>query len=148
MTEGKQLAPMETFMERVKAKLRDDIGSLLPDEAVSEMVQRAVDEEFFKPRLVPKPGRSTYSNDTIEKPSQFQEMVLEAVTPIIQKRVLKIVKDHDEEINEQIQKTINDGITKLFLKSFDEIVKNALGSFTWKISSAVESTLRSNGVIR
>jgi hypothetical protein len=44
---SKELAPMESFMAKVKAKLRDDIGGLLPDEAVAHMVEKVIADEFF-----------------------------------------------------------------------------------------------------
>ena len=93
MSTDKQLAPMETFMERVKGKLRDDIGNMLPDEVVAQMVKRVIEDEFFTAKRVPAPGRSTYSTETIEVPTEFQKMVVEAAKPIIEKHVYRIMVD-------------------------------------------------------
>lgn len=148
MNETKALAPMESFMERVKGKLRDDIGSLLPDEAVQQMVERVINEEFFVKRRVPKPDRGSYSNETIEANSPFQEMVINACRDTIEKHALLVVKKHVADIEAQIEHTIQNGLITLVLKSLDGLFAQALVGHDWQIQSAVERILQNRGLVR
>ncbi len=40
--------PLSEFQKRISEKLRDDIGNMMPDEVLKEMVNRALEEQFFK----------------------------------------------------------------------------------------------------
>ena len=145
MSENKALAPMETFIERVKGKLRDDIGSLLPDEAVSEMVQKVINDEFFAAKRV-RTGGTDYHPQYGEKPTAFQEAVLEACKPIIERHVGRVLVERSDQIEEQIQAIIGDGITKFFLAQLDALFKQALEAHSWSIQSAIEQNLRNRGI--
>jgi hypothetical protein len=133
VTEGKALAPMETFMERVKQKLRDDIGSLLPDEAVSDMVKKVVNDEFFAKRIVPKPNRGSYSNETIELPSHFTEIVTTAIKPIIERQVAEILVTYKEPIETQITTAIDNGLSTMVLQAINEAFRQLFQQKQWDI---------------
>jgi len=139
---GKEIAPMEAFMDRVKAKLRDDIGSMLPDDVVAAMVQKVVDDEFFKPRHIPKPGRSSYSTETIAVPSAFAAMVVEAVNPIIKARAEELLVSKAEEIDEIIKKMVADGFTAMFMRAVDGALTSALQNQQWSIQNALMNLMR------
>lgn len=145
---GKQLAPLDAFMDRVKAKLRDDIGSLLPDEAVQAMVEKVINDEFFKPRLEPKPGRGSYSTETIEVPAKFAQMVIEAALPVLEKHAMLVAEQHAAEIEAQIKQSVESGLITMALKSLDNVFTMALESHGWSIQQTIENNLRSKGLIR
>jgi len=90
--------PMQTFQEKVVEKLRGDIGEMLPDEALVKLVERAVDEQFFKERTV----YVQYGNDT-KKPSWFVEAIGEVATPLIKKTVEQYVADHEDVIKKALE---------------------------------------------
>lgn len=142
MTEGKALAPMETFMQRVKTKLRDDIGSLLPDEAVSEMVQKVINDEFFTKKTVPKPGRSSYSTDTVEVPTKFQEMVIDACKPIIERQVQEIMLAQAGLIEAQIKEEMDKGIVTLITRAINGAFQSLFSQHQWNVQQAIEQMLR------
>lgn len=79
--------PMADFQAKLKDRIRTDIAGLLPDEALQKLVEKAIEDEFFKPLRVPKPNRSYYSEETIEAPSWFRAAIVEAAKPLIQKSV-------------------------------------------------------------
>lgn len=81
-----ELQPLAAFQERVKEKLRDDIGSMLPDEALAALVQEAVKEQFFKPRKVEEGYR------TVDKPSWFVEEVAKLAQPYIERVMREYVE--------------------------------------------------------
>ena len=42
----------KSFQERMKDRIKKDIGELMTDDELSAIVERAVNEIFFKPRIV------------------------------------------------------------------------------------------------
>lgn len=143
MTEGKALAPMETFMERVKSKLRDDIASMLPDEVVSEMVKKVVNEEFFAKRLVDDPTDNSYGTKRkIEKPSAFQEAVITAVKPIVNRQVAEILVTYKEPIESQIRGAIDNGLSSMVLQAINEAFKQLFQQSQWDIEQRVRNMLQ------
>jgi hypothetical protein len=142
VTEGKALAPMETFMERVKQKLRDDIGSLLPDEAVSDMVKKVVNDEFFAKRVVPKPDRGSYSSETIELPSHFTEIVTAAIKPVIERQVAEILVTYKEPIETQIRGAIDNGLSSMVLQAINEAFRQLFQQKQWDIEQSVRNILQ------
>ena len=143
---SRELAPMEAFQERVKNRLRDDIGELLPDEALAEMVQRVVEEEFFKKRT-DRVG-PTYSAKTIEKPTWFQELVVEAAKPVIEAKILQFLSDNRAEIDRQIKETIERGAMSLAVYTFDSVILGALRRQEWSIGALIDEQLQQRGLMK
>jgi len=62
----------KSFEEKMKERIKDSIGELITDEELSKLVERAVDEVFFKEQVIHKSyGRDEYKPslicDIIEK---------------------------------------------------------------------------------
>jgi hypothetical protein len=102
-----QQNPMEDFKQRVLEKLKTDIGSLMPDEVLSSLVQQAVKDQFFKKRTIPKPGRSTYSTETVESLSWFQEEISRQVEPILKTEIAVYVNDNQHFITAAIKEFLD-----------------------------------------
>lgn len=141
----KQIAPMDSFMERVKQRLRDDIGSLLPDEVLADMVQRVVNDEFFTKKQVNK--GNNYNSNWVAEPTEFQEMVVASCIPIIQEQVVKSIKERSEEIDKIIQETVQEGVLKVAFQSIDDIItKSLINSLNnGGISYEIDNYLRNKG---
>ena len=94
--------PMRDFQDRVIEKLRADFGEMLPNEVVEGLVQRAIDEQFFKPRRVPQ----RYGQDE-QVPSWFVEEVTKLGAPILRKMLADHMKKHEPEIKKAIEEFIS-----------------------------------------
>lgn len=129
------LSPMQTFQEKVKDKIRDDIGALLPDEAINELVARVVDEEFFTKRQAP---RSPYSSQPpTYLPSKFEEQVIAAVAPMIALRVTEVVAENKAAIIESIDRAVKDGLVKLMVSTVESRIAKAING-TGILNDAIE----------
>lgn len=93
--------PMQAFRDRVLAKLRADIGDMLPDEALAGLVQQAVQDQFFKTRKEVTGDR--WNERTVDKPSWFVEEVGRIATPMIEAHVAAYVKDNREVIAKAVK---------------------------------------------
>lgn len=92
--------PMAEFQAQLQERVRNDIRDLLPADAVAALVQRAIDDEFFKPRQVQD---GSWGSRTKEVPSFFVEEVVKAAKPIIEAAVAKFVAEHPEAIEKVIK---------------------------------------------
>lgn len=97
--------PMEEFQDRVKDKLKADIGSMLPDEVLQQLTQRAVDEQFFKERRQPNPRG--YGSD-VPRPSWFVEEVAKIAEPIIRQHIEHFIETHKQDIEAAIEQYISE----------------------------------------
>lgn len=129
------ITPMQTFQERVKEKLRDTIADLLPDEALQELVKRVIDEEFFTKRRIPGQG---WGAQDIIKPSQFQEMVLEAAKPIIQDLVKQTLRDNAEKVQASLDESVKKGLVSLMIQHMDGLIAGEIQKQGWNIQAALK----------
>lgn len=94
--------PLEEFKQRVLEKLKADIGSLMPDEVVGGLVQQAIKESFFTRKEVPKPGRASYSTETVLAPSWFQAEIMAQIEPKLKAQIREFVEANDQIIKDTI----------------------------------------------
>lgn len=133
-----ELAPMEAFTERLKAKLRDDIGNMLPDDVIAGMVQKVVNDEFFTKRSVRNRPDDWRDTSLREEPTPFQKAVIEASKPIIQAHVSHILAERAEEIDRQIEEMVSQGFSRMVLRAIDSTLQSALSQHEWKIQDFLQ----------
>jgi hypothetical protein len=141
-----EIAPMQAFTDRLKEGLRDDVAKLMPDEMLSELIEKVVREEFFEG----KPIRDNYSNRVtgIVRPT-FHDMIIEAMTPTLQKVAVETAQRLAPEIDKKLREKIEAGVTQVIMKQVDkafEMAMNDLGN-NWSFQQAVEQSLRNSGIL-
>jgi hypothetical protein len=99
-----QLTPMQTFEEKVKARLKETIADMLPDEALAGLVQKAVDEQFFKRRQI----KDDYGRIKSESPSWFVQEVARLAEPLIKEHVAAAFAGRKSEIEDAIKQFVSD----------------------------------------
>lgn len=124
MSDSKALTPMETFQEKVRNRLRDDIAGLLPDDALAAMVQRVVEEEFFTKRQ--KHEKDGWSTRTVEVPSPFQAMVMEAAKPLLQQLAKEWFEANQEHFVAHWKKVVDTGLMEYVEKLHGNMATEAL----------------------
>lgn len=144
MSETKALAPMEAFTERLKTKLRDDIGSMLPDEVIAGMVQKVINEEFFTKRTVRNNPNNWGDTSTRLEPTVFQNIVMEAVKPIIEQHAKRVLAENASIIDAQIAEIVDQGFSKMIMRAIDATMRDALANHEWKIQGILQSLVSRN----
>ena len=143
---AKPMSPMEEFQENLKKSLRDDIARMLPDAAVAELIKRVIEEEFFKKRQMPKPGRAGYSSETIEVPSAFQDMVIKAAMPIMEREAAKLVAKFEYVIADQIKEIVEHGVAETVMKVLSQTLMGAFQTAEVNWRTAIVEQLKRNGL--
>lgn len=136
----KQLTPLESFNERVQAKLRDDVAGMLPDELLKAMVEKATQSLFFE-RKTERREKSWNNYETIELPSAFEKAVMEAVKPIIQAQVAAVVEARMPEIVAAVDKALDEGLMSLAVATLDKWFKTALQANTFNIEMNLKNEM-------
>lgn len=144
---GTAVAPMQAFQDRVKEKLKTDIGQLLPDDVVQGMVERVISEEFFTKKLVPKNPHDRYCHEKVERYSEFQEMVIEAAKPLIQEAVTRTLEEHRHRMQREIDERVKAGILTFAIQQLDRVIAGAFERQPWEFQQSLQDSLRNMGIV-
>lgn len=137
--------PMEEFKKRVLDKLKGDIGSLMPEEALAELVQNAVKDAFFTRKEIPKPGRDYYSKETIASPSWFEDELTRQVEPLLKARITEVVEANKATIATAIDAEFAGN--RLFIILAAVLGENVRAGVSQSFQDCIQQ-LRNAGVIR
>lgn len=98
-----EITSAQSFEERMKDRIRKDIGSLMTDEELRAIVSRAVEEVFFKPKQVP----STYH--TKQEPPMIHMIVRELLETQVRRSVDAWMVEHRDTVEQALQKMLLEG---------------------------------------
>ena len=104
---NQQLATTQTFQERLKERIRDSIGELITDEDLQGMIERGVEEVFFKPRY--RKVKRNFSTIEEEMPPLIHEMVTELLTEQMNAAIREWLVEHAEEVNQVFATVAREG---------------------------------------
>ena len=127
-----EITTNKTFQERMFEKVRDQMGELLTEDELKQIVDQAVQKAFFEPRKV----RDGY-HDQI-KPAVFVEMMETELKSRVGKAIEQWMQDNPEIIAQTIKKVIQDGITKAVIQTLE-------WRMNWPLQQFAEQ-LRAKGV--
>lgn len=131
-------SPVEQFQERVAEKLREDIGSLMPQEVLEEMTRKILDEGFFK-QIVEK---DEYGRTGRVRPSQAQVVVMDYFGEQVEKAATRWADDHKEELIKLVQKQFKQGVVGFMLNALGDMADQAAR----KECQNLADNLRSQGI--
>jgi hypothetical protein len=136
LTDEKQLSPQESFQKKLTDRIRKDIGELMPDEAITEAIQRAMEDAFFKPRKVHN-GR-TYGQQYDEHPPWIVDLVKELLEPKVKEAVEEWIGANPEEVKKIVAARLDEGLGSAMIKAVDSLFQNQL----FALQSGVEQRIQ------
>lgn len=122
-----EITKHETFEDRLKAKIRDDIGTLITDDELSKIIARSLDELFFRARPNPEwerlEGWQRQHEKTIPRqlPCLAHEMTLDLLKPMVKQAVDNWVLANHEKITAQLKTTLEDQLPLAIMSGFTSI---------------------------
>ena len=108
------LVQNKTFEERMRERIREDIGKLLTDEELSTMIKKCIDDIFFKPR------KNDYGKD---EPPLLYEIVRELLEPTVLQIAKEYINANQNEVIKVIKDTVTMGMGTALIKSFNEVFR-------------------------
>ena len=133
MTE--EVMTKESFEDRMKNRIREDIGKLMTDEELSKIVQRAMEEIFFAPRKV----KQNYN--TIEQPPFLHELLKELMEPLFRKAIDDYITKHREEVKQAIGEVLGKGAGMAVLSAIQSFLKQDF----WSLENNINQRLQRLG---
>lgn len=110
--------PMEKLEARIKERIKGDLNELIDDEDIQALIQKALQEAFFEPRVEADP--SSFSYRQITKPPRIVELVMEATREQIKEAAVIWMREH----NEEVEKALRDFLER----KPGEILMSAIGA--------------------
>jgi hypothetical protein len=129
----------KTFEQRMKERIRDSIGDLISDEDLTKMVDRSLEEVFFKPRSNPKHASYYNAGEPATIPPLLHELVKEVMEANVQAAVREYIGSHTEEVNATIQKVVQEGIGVAVLGAMNSMFNYQLSNLQNNISQQINN---------
>lgn len=124
------LTPQQSFEQKLTDRIRESIGDLMPDEKLAEIVQRGMEEAFFKERTVER-----RYGDRVQEPSWAVVVVKELLDEKVKGEVSKWFVEHPDEIEKIIKDVIGKGIVNCAISYLES-------KLFFRIQNAVQETLQ------
>ena len=128
---GRDLTAQQSFDKKIKERLKKDIGRLIPDSVVKEMVKRATNELFFDKKKV---SGDSWNPEYV--PAKFVSTVKELMEP----RVEAAIQDYMKTVGmaELIQEVVRDELPKVIA----QVMVSALQGTANNIGAAVGNSIQ------
>ena len=104
-------AAQQNFQERMINRIREDIGQLMTDEELSKLVERAMEEIFFKPEVEKRGFHET------TKPPWLHNFVKELLEKKVEAAVGKYVDEHEDEVRQALKEVMQEGVGTAVLRA-------------------------------
>lgn len=136
MSEEKAVAPYDPdkLMDSVKARIRSEFASLIPDDAWKALVKKSVDGFFERKR--------GYHG---EEASEFDRLVSNLVHEEVRNRMAKYFQTPEWTVNwdsEQGKKMMSEAVEKIIKDNVGEIVARTLGSAIQSVVTQMASNMQ------
>jgi hypothetical protein len=129
----------KTFEQRMKERIRDSIGDLISDEDLTKMVDRSLEEVFFKPRPNPKYASYYNAGEPATIPPLLHDIIKEVMEANVQAAVREWIGSNQEEVNAIIQKVVQEGIGSAVLGAMNSMFNHQLSNLQNNISQQISN---------
>ena len=128
---GTELTPQQAFQEKILDRMREDIGDMMPKEALAEMIQQAAQKVFFEPRV----DNSGYHTKTL--PSWFEVEVGKLLTA----EVTKAVQDYIEKDRANLERTVKSVLSDTLPDILSKIITSGVSGLGYTVGSQIGMTI-------
>lgn len=132
------VVPQKSFQERIKDRIKDDIGKLMTDEELAAIVNRSVEDIFFGNRKVKITGSGYRSGEYQDAPPFIHELLHKLMVKELTEQVDKWLKEHKEGVLETINDVIERGMANAVIKTFEDKFSNDLTNFMTSLQSRMQ----------
>lgn len=133
------------FQARMVERLREDVGKLIPDDKLEQMVNEAIKTMFFN-----RESRITdsYSNRKTELPSWWEKEVETQLKNQIRDFTNVYLKEHKAEIEKALSDALVASLPTMLAQVITGVLTGGISSLVFNMQSGFENHLRSSGMMR
>lgn len=113
-----------TFQDKLAQRMREQIGELLTEEDLKKLTERAVEEMFFKPRVVVGQW-----NQTSTQPPWFVAEFGKLAEPVLREEMQRWLNEHPDEVRDILRQSIEKGVAGMVMSQFNVLLSSALSQF-------------------
>ena len=126
----------KSFEEKMKDRIKDSIGDLIDDEALSKLIERGIEEAFFKPAIT----YNSYGSPNGTKEPFIYPLVRELIKGRVNEKVDEWIKENPEKIQETLNEILKMGVGGAVI----EVLNNKLNSDLFMFKNSIEQRLLNN----
>jgi hypothetical protein len=126
------IAKEKTFQERMIDRIREDIGKLMTDEELSKIVERAMEEIFFKPTKVEDGWR------TERRPPFVHKLIKDLLKDAVYREISIFITNNNELVLKEIKEVITQGMGKALMEALTLQFQSELMNFQSNIIQSLE----------
>lgn len=109
-----EISTSTAFQQKMFDRIREQMGDFLTEDDLKALVEKAVNDAFFKPVVV-----NSGSYNERREPPYFVQLIKDHLRAEVSEQVTQFIKNNPETINNAIQEALGGGITKLLVQYFD-----------------------------
>lgn len=125
----------QSFEDKIKERLKKDIGDLIPDEALKTMVDKAIQDIFFKETVETSGYHST------KTPSWFHQEVDKLLHEKIKESMKSYVNDNKKELNKIIAEITVSTLPTISASVVTGLMTGNMQSLGWDIKRNIASMI-------
>lgn len=123
------------FQEKMKERMRQAFGDLMPDAVLAGIVARGIEEAFFKDQVIK--ARDSWERDKVS-PSWLVQFIQKEAERQVKAAVEKWVSDHPEKFAESVNAVLDKGLASAFVSAFDNILYNEMRTMREGVAAAID----------
>ena len=128
-----ELTPQQTFEQKLEERIRQDIGELMPDEALAEVVQRAIEKSFFEEREV---DDGHYRHKTVIP--WLVRLANNQLKARVDQQVEKWFVDNEEKVMGFVRQRLDAGICHAVVNAIDSEMSGPLYDLQQKFQDFID----------
>jgi hypothetical protein len=132
--------PQQQFQQNIKDRIQSQIGELLPDEVLQEMVQAGIKAAFFEPRKTRV--ERDYRTIEVENPPWFVEHIEQEFDKQVRPALDAWMAENPETIKELIDRQIEKGIEAAVMKGFYAIISSSLMDMRVGVTQYIDAVVK------
>jgi len=129
------IIPAQSFQEKLEERIKKDIGDLIPNDALAEMVTRALDKAFFEERVIK--GRNTWDNQTTIP--WIIKLVKKEMDEKVEVHIRKWIGENDAALKAQVKEQMDKGLATAVVNAFDNIFRQNMLDMEMRIQQTIEN---------
>lgn len=134
MAETTALTPQQSFQKKLEDRIRENIGELMPDEALQEIVAKAVQKAFFDPVI--KTDRYGHTNSS-QEPPWMVTLTREILEKQTGEAVRKWFADNPEKVEKLIEEYFATSVSKTVIRSINHVFQQDLFNMEQRLQSTL-----------
>jgi hypothetical protein len=126
------VAVSDSFQTKMFKLIQEQIGDLLTQEDLKALVDRTLNDSFFKERVVPDGNHRTKI-----VPSVFSELLAVMLKPMLREQVHVWMETNKEAVLAQVDQSLGKGMTRIVADYLDVKMANSMMQVREEFSSAL-----------